>query len=145
MPTYHAELRTPLPPDEVFDYLARFSSVAEWDPSVASASALTPDPVRCGSEFRVVVRTLGRELPFVYRASVFDRPHVVTLVAERRRLRSEDTITVEPDGEGSAVVYDARLTAKGVARLANPLLALGLRRIGDAAATGLRTKLMATA
>jgi hypothetical protein len=36
------------------------------------------------------------------------------------------------------VVYDACLTAKGVARLANPLLAIGLRRIGDAAGAGLR-------
>ena len=138
MPTYRTEIRTARPPEQVFDYLARFSSVAEWDASVVSAEMLTPEPVEAGSEFKVVVRSFGRQLPFVYRISTFDRPHVVTLVADTGRLRSEDTITVAPDGDGSTVVYDACLTAKGVARLANPLLAISLRRIGDAAAAGLR-------
>jgi hypothetical protein len=138
VPKYCEEIRSTRPPEEVFDYLARFSSVAEWDPSVVSAQMLTPEPVEAGSEFKVVVRSFGRELPFVYRISTFDRPHVVKLVADTDRLRSEDTITVEPDGDGCTVVYDARLTAKGVASLANPLLAISLRRIGDAAAAGLR-------
>lgn len=138
MPNYRAEIHITRPQEEVFDYLARFSSVAEWDASVVSAEMLTPEPVEAGSEFKVVVRSFGRQLPFVYRISTFDRPHVLTLVADTGRLRSEDTITVAPDGDGSTVVYDARLTAKGVARVANPLLAISLRRIGDAAAAGLR-------
>ena len=36
------------------------------------------------------------------------------------------------------MIYDARLTGQGVAKLADPLLAVALRRIGDAAAAGLR-------
>jgi hypothetical protein len=138
VPTYHAQIRTTRPPEEVFDYLARFSSVDDWDPSVVCAEMLTAEPVKAGSEFKVVVRSFGRELPFVYRIGTFDRPRAVKLVADTGRLRSEDTITVEPDGDGSIVVYDACLTAKGVACLANPLLAVALRRIGDAAAAGLR-------
>jgi hypothetical protein len=106
---------------------------------------LTPEPVEAGSEFKVVVRSFGRELPFVYRISTFDRPHFVKLVADTGRLRSEDTITIEPDGDGSTVVYDARLTAKGVASLANPLLAISLRRIGDAAAAGLQAAITSPA
>jgi Polyketide cyclase / dehydrase and lipid transport len=145
VPTYHAEIRTSQSPEQVFDYLARFSSVAEWDASVVSAEMLTPEPVEAGSEFKVVVRSFGRELPFVYRISTFDRPHLVRLVADTGRLRSEDTITVEPDGDGSRVVYDARLSAKGIASLANPLLAIALRRIGDAAAAGLRAMITSPA
>ena len=70
----------------------------------------------------------------------FDKSYgeIVKLVADTGRVRSEDTITVEREGEGSTVVYDACLTAQGVAKLANPLLAVALRRIGDAAAAGLR-------
>ena len=107
VPNYRAEIHITRPQEEVFDYLARFSSVAEWDASVVSAEMLTPEPVEAGSEFKVVVRSFGRQLPFVYRISTFDRPHVVTLVADTGRLRSEDTITVAPDGDGSTVVYDA--------------------------------------
>jgi Polyketide cyclase / dehydrase and lipid transport len=145
VPTYHAEIRTSRPPEQVFDYLARFSSVAEWDASVVSAEMLTPEPVEAGSEFKVVVRSFGRELPFVYRTTTFHRPHVVKLVADTGRLRSDDTITVESEGQGSTVIYDACLTAKGVAKLANPLLAIALRRIGDTAAAGLRTVLTSPA
>lgn len=145
MPTYRAQIHTTRPPEPVFDYLARFSSVAEWDASVVSAEMLTPEPVEVGSAFKVVVRSFGRELPLVYRISTFDRPHVVELVADTGRLRSEDTITVEREEEGSVVVYDACLTAKGIARLANPLLAVALRRIGDAAATGLRAAITSPA
>ena len=145
MPSFRVDIRTTRPPEEVFDYLARFSSVADWDPSVVSAEMLTPEPVEVGSEFKVVVRSFGRDLPFVYRISTFDRPHLVRLVADTGRLRSEDTITVEPDGDGSRVVYDAHLSAKGVATLANPLLAIALRRIGDAAAAGLRAMITSPA
>ena len=120
MPTYRAEIRTTRSPEQVFDYLARFSSVAEWDASVVSAEMLTPEPVEAGSEFKVVVRSLGRELPFVYRISTFDRPHVVKLVADTGRLRSEDTITVEPEGEGSTVVYDAAPHRQGCREARQP-------------------------
>lgn len=138
MARYRAEITSARSPDEAFDYLARFSSVVEWDPSVTSAEMVTPEPVGLGSEFRVVVRAMGRELPLVYRITTFARPRLVELVADDGRLKSYDTITVEPTGEGSRIVYDAQLTAKGMAQLANPILALVLRRIGDNAAAGLR-------
>ena len=137
MPSYHAEIHTTQSPEQVFDYLARFSSVAEWDASVVSAEMLTPEPVEAGSEFKVVVRSFGRELPFVYRISTFDRPHVVKLVADTGRLRSEDTITVEPEERGARwSTTPASLQGRRAAR--HPLLAVSLRRIGDAAAAGLQ-------
>lgn len=137
MPRYRADLNTRWSPEQVFDYLARFSSAEEWDPGVVRAEALTPDPAGPDSEFRLVVRAMGRELPLVYRIVAFDRPHRVTLVADTGRLRSEDTITVEAGADGTRVVYDAELTFLGVARVANPLLARAFRRMGDAATAGL--------
>jgi Polyketide cyclase / dehydrase and lipid transport len=138
MARYRAEISSARSPDEAFDYLARFSSVVEWDPSVTSAEMVTREPVALGSEFRVVVHAMGRELPLVYRITTFARPRLVELVADNGRLKSNDTITVEPTGDGSRIVYDAQLTATGIAQLANPILALVLRRIGDNATAGLR-------
>ena len=65
------------------------------------------------------------------------------LRAENRSVLSVDTITFEDDDHGSVVIYDPRLDAKGVGRLAGPLLAIVFRRIGDRAAAGLRTRLSA--
>jgi hypothetical protein len=141
MPRYRTEITVPRHPEEVFDYLARFSSAAEWDPSVMHAEMLTPEPVGMGSEFRLVVRSFGSDRPFVYRITAFDRPRSVTLVAETAQVHSHDAITVEPAGTGSRIVYDARLDFHGLARLATPILALTLRRLGDAATGGLRAEI----
>jgi len=57
-------------------------------------------------------------------------------------LRSVDEVRVDPasdpPSEGAVVTYDARLEPRGMLRLADPLLGLAFRRIGDRAAAGLR-------
>ena len=114
------------------------------DASVVSAEMLTPEPVEAGSEFKVVVRSLGRELPFVYRIATFDRPHVVKLSPDTDGCDPRTRSRSNARGRGARSV-DARLTAQGVAKLANPLLAVALRRIGDAAAAGLRAVITSAA
>jgi hypothetical protein len=44
-------------------------------------------------------------------------------------------------GRGTRVTYDADLSLKGPLRLADPLLALAFRRVGDRARDGLRARL----
>ena len=63
------------------------------------------------------------------------------LRAENATSVSEDTVEVEPRGEGSRLTYDARVELKGAARLLDPLLGLAFRRLGDNAAAGLRREL----
>ena len=45
---YSRRLVVPVPLDETFAYLSRFSSAAEWDPGVTSARMVTPNPVQLG-------------------------------------------------------------------------------------------------
>jgi hypothetical protein len=63
----------PIPLEEAFDYLADFTTTAEWDPGVAEAKGLTPGAVRLGSRFRVSVSFLGRRIPLEYRITEFER------------------------------------------------------------------------
>ena len=58
-------------------------------------------------------------------------------LAKSRFLTSLDTITIESDGEGSIVTYDAKLTLNGPLALADPILGLSFGRIGDRATAGL--------
>ena len=45
MPRFVDTVKSPAPREVVFDYLANFASVAEWDPSVTeAASRSTPAP-----------------------------------------------------------------------------------------------------
>ena len=112
--------------------MADFSHASEWDPSVISSTALDAGPVREGSTFELRIRSGRRVLLFRYRVQRLE-PRVVVLRATTRRFESVDTITVRDAGSGSEITYHAYLTAKGALRVANPLIARVLRRLGDAA------------
>lgn len=137
MAKYRTEQPFAGPPHVAFDYLAEFTSVAEWDPGVSEATRVDEGPLAVGSKFRVVVKT-G---PLVYEVRELEPGRRIRLVAESSWVRSDDVITVTPDGEGTLVAYDADLTLRGLAVILSPLLGLVFNRIGDQAAAGLRAKL----
>jgi len=144
MATYRARLTSPRPPTEVFDYMARFSNAAEWDPGVTGSTEAEPGAPALGRTYRLTVRSFGRAVPLEYRIVEFDRPHRVVLTAENSTVRSTDVIEVDAaPGGGSTLTYVATLGLKGVAALLTPLLGLPFRRIGDRAIVGLRAALAA--
>jgi Polyketide cyclase / dehydrase and lipid transport len=142
---YRANIQTRADPRFVFTYLSRFDRAADWDPGVSAGAMLTPEPVGIGSRFRLDATFLGRTLPLVYEITAFDAPRRIVLTADAPTFRSTDTIVVseapDADSPGTLVVYDAVLEAKGPLRIADPVLGLLFRRIGDRAASGLRERL----
>ena len=127
--------------EETFDYMADFRSVTEWDPTAIEAEMLGDRPGE-GTRFRVVVRLAGRENEFLYTTIEYERPRRFVLRAETSTVVSEDTVTVDavPTG-GARLVYDADLRPKGLMKLADPVLGLMFKRLGDNAADGLRRAL----
>ena len=142
MARYSGTVRTSRPPEVVFDYVADFSSVAEWDPGVKEAYPVNSGGVRRGAQFKVISRFLGRDVPLTYRTVELDRPHRVVLQAISDTVVSTDTISFRPlpDG-GTLVTYDADLRLKGALRLADLPMRLIFRRIGDRARDGLEEAL----
>jgi hypothetical protein len=143
MAHYRREIVVPTPLATTFAYLSRFSSAEEWDPGVIRAEMVTAEPVGLGSRFRLIAVFLGAKVPLEYEIIEYDPPRRVVLTAENRSVRSTDTISFESAASGGTVVrYEAVLLPKGAARLADPLFALALRRVGDRAAEGLRAALV---
>lgn len=143
---YRRRLVVPMQRDEAFAYLSRFSSAAEWDPGVSSASMVTPDPVALGSVFALDAVFMGNTVPLRYEITEFDPPNRVVLAAENASVRSTDAITFSAASSGGTVIqYRADLALKGLARLAAPIFALAFRRIGDRASDGLLATLTARA
>jgi len=141
MARYKDTIASPRSAEEVFDYMAMFSNVTEWDPTAAEAHPVDGDEPGEGARFHVLVKWMGRELPLEYTTIAYERPRRVVLRAENSSSISEDTVTVTPTGSGCEMVYDAKLTLKGAARLIDPLFGLAFKRLGDNAAEGLRREL----
>ncbi|MBA2240535.1 MAG: SRPBCC family protein [Solirubrobacterales bacterium] len=141
MARYVGAVTSPRSPDEVFDYMADFANVRDWDPSVVRAAVLAGTPGELGCRFEVVVRTLGRETALVYETKQVTRPSRIVLEAQTAALTSVDVVTVTALGEGTEMTYDADLRLRGPLRLVDPVLALFFRQLGDKAAAGLRREL----
>lgn len=142
MARYVASVESPWERERAFAYLAAFAHIAEWDPGVVRARPLSEDQLAVGARFEVVSSVIGREVPLVYETVAIDPPHTVQLRAETGSVVSEDEMSFDlRPGGGTIVTYDAKLTPKGPMRPFAPLLAVALRRLGDAARDGLRERL----
>lgn len=141
MAHYRDTVESTRPQEATFAYMADFSNVREWDPTVAGAHALQETEPALGSRFFVRVHWLGRDLPLTYEIVEFEPPRRLVLRAENATTVSEDTVEIETHGEGSTLTYDASVRLKGAARLLDPLLGLAFKRLGDNAAAGLRREL----
>jgi dehydrogenase/reductase SDR family protein 12 len=138
----HEVRETDRPIDEVFAYVADFRTTAGYDPGVARATRRDEGPVGVGATYDVLARFLGRSVPMVYRIERHEPPTLVVLVGEAATTSARDEIhfSPTPDG-GTRVAWTLDLRLKGVNRLAEPILAPVLRRVGRAALDGLAARL----
>ena len=142
MASYSTTVKTDWDAETAFDYLSKFSNVADWDPSIPSARHLGGDPGQPGARYEVDIELFGRKNTMPYEAITVERPRRVVLRSDDGGLISVDTLTFEslPAG-GTAVSYDADLTLKGARNLLDPLLQLLFNRMGAQARDGLAERL----
>jgi carbon monoxide dehydrogenase subunit G len=141
MARYKATLETQLSSEATFAYLSDFANTEEWDPGTVQAERVGEGPLGEGSEFRLVAAFLGRKAVITYRLIAYDPPNAVSFRGENPTVTSMDEVTVAPTGTGTLITYNAELTLKGPLKLADPLLALAFKRVGDRALAGMRDTL----
>ena len=113
MARYIGHVTSPRPIEDVFDYLADFSDVRDWDPSAVESRALNGGGVAEGLRYAVTSRFLGER----YRSPRGDRdrasrPRRPARRERQRRLAGHDELRKLPDG-GTEVTYDADLQLRG--------------------------------
>jgi len=84
---------------------------------------------------------MGRETQLTYEVVELETPRRIRLRGTNKTVEATDTITVEPHGAGSRVTYTADFSFKGVAKIAAPLLAPALKKLGDDAKKGMEAAL----
>jgi carbon monoxide dehydrogenase subunit G len=120
--------------------MADLRNFAEWDPGVKTVKQVEGSGGGKDAVFDVTVAGLGPspDLTLRYVTEEYDAPRNLLVVARSSVFTSIDRITVEPDGTGSVVTYDADLRLNGVLRVGDLGLRLVFGQIGDRAAAGLR-------
>lgn len=142
MARYETTARTDWTQQQTFDYLADFSSVSDWDPSIPRAELIGGAPLTRGATYAVDFETLGRTSTFTYEVIEVEAPERVVLRATESLMTSTDTMTFRSlAGGGTEVTYVADISLKGPLKLTDPLFSLVFKRVGDRARDGLRERL----
>ena len=138
MARYVTTVRSAKTPQEAFAYMADLGNFVEWDPGVKAVRQVEGSGGGPDAVFDVTVVAPGPDLTLRYVTEEYDAPHNLLVVARSIVFTSIDRITVEPDGTGSLVTYDADLRLNGVLRVGDLGLRLVFGQIGNRAAAGLR-------
>lgn len=138
MPRYETEVPSSWSVDDAFSYMSDFANAQSWDPSVVSARRIDHGALAVNSQFELTVRFAGRNKEMRYRITAIEAPRSVTFTSSTTALLSLDTLTFEPRANGCVVTYCAELRFNGVAAMANPILKMLIRRLGDRARDSLR-------
>jgi hypothetical protein len=138
MPRYTTVINSTWDLPRAFAFMSDFSNAQDWDPGVAAARRVDGTRVEVGSAFDLDVVFAGRTMTLRYEVADLEPDRRVVFKASTDTLESIDTLTFEDRAGGTDVTYDARLTFKGLAAVANPLLGLGFKRVGDRARDSLR-------
>lgn len=117
----------------IWDYLADFTTTESWDPPTQSTVRVSGDG-GVGTIYRNVSKILGSETEVTYTVVAHEAPRRLELDGTAGSMKLHDEITVEQDGDRVSVTYRAEFHPQGVAKLAEPLLPLGLKKLGDDAA-----------
>jgi carbon monoxide dehydrogenase subunit G len=130
MPTVSRTFSVNPPPPVVLDYLKDFSNAEAWDPGTVSCTRNDAGPVQVGSTFHNTSKIAGVETELTYELTKLTAGSVV-FEGENDSATSVDNITVVASGSGSEITYEAVIEAKGLGKVAEPLMKLVFERVGD--------------
>jgi len=128
---------TTQPPMAVTDFFVDLGNLLRWDPTVTRVERLFEGEPGVGSRFAVDIDTGSTKLSFVYEIVELEPGRLVRARAEDSRFISDDLVEVAVEDGATSYRYTARLEGKGLWKLADPLLAASLGKIGKRASAGL--------
>jgi carbon monoxide dehydrogenase subunit G len=120
--TFDERFTTKAPPDVAFAYLADFSNLPDWDPSITSVQKVTPGPVGVGSRYRVSMAFLGLPVTLDYHVETHEPDKHAVLVGRATGTLATDTVNVTAHKSGSRVRWQAEIALAFPVSLFDPLL-----------------------
>ena len=119
--------------EDVFAYVGDQTNAVHWQAGLVEVQRLTDGPVGVGTRHRIVRTFMGRRLAVENEYVAFEPGRRVVFRTTSGSMPLEASYPVEPAEGGSRITSTIEMDASGFLSLAEPLIAVGLRREMDAA------------
>lgn len=103
------QIDIPLTPERVFNYLAQFDHIREWDPSVLTARPLSAGKPAVGSRFRLTLMFGLTRVPMVYEITSLVPRRELVLEGRASSFTAIDLIQSDPIPGGTRLTYRAEV------------------------------------
>jgi uncharacterized protein YndB with AHSA1/START domain len=130
--------------EDVFAYVSDQTNAIHWQAGLVEVRRLTDGPIGAGTRHMIVRTFMGRRLAVENEYVAFEPGRRVTFRTTSGPMPLEASYLVEPVAEGTRVTSTIAMDASGFLSLAEPLIAVGLRREMDAAFRELKRLLEAS-
>ena len=128
---------------DVFAYVGEQTNAVHWQAGLVEVQRLTDGPAGVGTRHRIVRTFMGRRLAVDNEYVAFEPGRRVAFRTTSGPMPLEASYVVEPAEGGARVTSTIAMDASGFLSLAEPLIAVGLRREMDAAFRELKKRLEA--
>ncbi|WP_370288830.1 SRPBCC family protein [Nocardioides sp.] len=140
MPAIERTITVDQPLDVVWDFLTDFTTTEQWDPPTVTTQRVSGDG-GVGTVYRNVSSMLGKEVEVEYTVAEIQPRSLFRLAGTTTAMDLLDTMRFEQTPAGVQITYIAEFHPRGAAKLATPLMPLGLKKIGDDAAQSMQETL----
>jgi carbon monoxide dehydrogenase subunit G len=121
-------------PREVFNYLAAFENVPEWNPAILKTHKTSDGPVGVGATYRQT-RSAPSTSEEGFQVTEFDPHRRIAIHGDLGSFKGTLSYDLEALDDGTLLTNTADLEAQGVLRLASPIVGSKVR---DAVAENLQ-------
>lgn len=142
MHTFRRTVVTDRTPQDVWTYLADFTTTNEWDPRANDTRRIDGDG-GVGSRYETQVAFLGRTVPMTYEITHLEPHRRIEWAGASSLVQAHDVIEVRPRDGRTMIDYTSSYAYQRAPRLLDRLLARPLDRLGDEAREGLHRTLAA--
>lgn len=129
------------PVREAFNYIADFTTTAEWDSTAQRAEQLTDGPIAVGTEFLVTCALPLGSVDLHYTITALEQDRRIELAGTCSLFDVRDTISFESRGDQTEITYQAEFSFRALLKPLVPAMGPGLDRMGKASVAGLKAAL----
>jgi len=116
------------PVAEVFDYLSDFQNGTQWQTGLLGVGRITEGPIGVGTRFTSVRKAMGRKMESGIEFTAFELNKKFTIKSYSGSSPFKQSFLFEDTGEGTRVNTIFELELGGLMKVAEPLIAPGVRR-----------------